>query len=181
MLKTVVGRLVLALAAVVVGIICWNQSGEIDRAAEAYERLATLRYDRDDSLGVAPSAGEGLPWPLTEIDALSSLTIEAGTRRREQASVHFVLDLGRALHQLGHPSHWLEEGLGHVTPIGDPRGLFAALKAQGYLLGICTNDSEAGARAQCDRLGGRAMTGPAHNAAVDTILTRYEGRAYTRP
>jgi len=47
----------------------------------------------------------------------------------------------------------IEEGLGHVTPIGDPRGLFAALKAQGYLLGICTNDSEAGARAQCDRLG----------------------------
>ena len=47
----------------------------------------------------------------------------------------------------------IEEGLDHVTPIGDPRALFGALKAQGYLLGICTNDSEAGARAQCDRLG----------------------------
>ena len=89
MLKTVVGRLVLALAAAAAGIICWNQSGEIDRAAEAYERLATLRYDRDDSLGVAPSAGAELPWPLTEIGALSSLTLEPGTRRREQASVAY--------------------------------------------------------------------------------------------
>ena len=47
----------------------------------------------------------------------------------------------------------IEEGLDHVTPIGDPRAMLAALKAQGYLLGICTNDSEAGARAQCERLG----------------------------
>jgi phosphoglycolate phosphatase len=47
----------------------------------------------------------------------------------------------------------IEEGLDHVTPIGDPRALLASLKAQGFFLGICTNDSEAGARAQCDRLG----------------------------
>ncbi len=31
--------------------------------------------------------------------------------RHEQQSVHFVLDFGRALHQLGHPSHWLEDGM----------------------------------------------------------------------
>lgn len=34
---------------------------------------------------------------------------------REQQAVHFVLDLGRALHQLGHPSHWLEEGMNHAS------------------------------------------------------------------
>jgi hypothetical protein len=89
MLKTVVGRLVLAVVAVVAGIICWNQSGAIDRAADAYQRLVTLRYDRDDSLGVAPADAAALPWPLTEISALSTLTLEPGVRRQEQAAVAY--------------------------------------------------------------------------------------------
>ena len=45
------------------------------------------------------------------------------------------------------------ECLKYVTPIGDPPWLLSTLKAEGYLLGICTNDSEAGARAQCEKLG----------------------------
>lgn len=89
MLKTVVGRLVLALVSAALGIICWTQSREIDRAADAYERLAMLRYDRDDSLGVALPAGADLPWPLTEIRALSALTLEPGVARRDQAAVAY--------------------------------------------------------------------------------------------
>ncbi len=89
MLKTVVGRLVLALVSVALAVICWNQSREIDRAAEAYQRLAMLRYDRHDSLGVAPAASAGLPWPLTEIGPLSSITLEPGVARRDQAAVAY--------------------------------------------------------------------------------------------
>ncbi|MGJ4854784.1 HAD family hydrolase [Labrys sp. La1] len=48
---------------------------------------------------------------------------------------------------------FIEEGLKHVTPIGDPPWLLSTLKSRGYLLGICTNDSEAGARAHCEKLG----------------------------
>ncbi len=89
MLKSVVGRLVLAVAAVAAGIICWNQSRAIDQAALAYERLVTLRTDRDDSLGVAPASTAALPWPLSEVGALSSLTLEPGVERREQAAVTY--------------------------------------------------------------------------------------------
>jgi phosphoglycolate phosphatase len=48
---------------------------------------------------------------------------------------------------------FIEEGLKHVTPIGDPPRLLSTLKDRGYLIGICTNDSEAGARAHCEKLG----------------------------
>lgn len=40
-----------------------------------------------------------------------------------------------------------------ATPIGEPGQIFEALQAQGYRLGVITNDSEIGARAQCERLG----------------------------
>lgn len=43
--------------------------------------------------------------------------------------------------------------LAAVTPIGDPAAVFAALKQAGYLVGVITNDTEAGAKAQCERLG----------------------------
>ena len=43
--------------------------------------------------------------------------------------------------------------LTHLTPIGDPARLFEGLKRGGYALGIVTNDSELGARSQCDKLG----------------------------
>ncbi len=43
--------------------------------------------------------------------------------------------------------------LASVAPIGDPLGLLTLLKAEGYLLGIVTNDTEAGARAQSEKLG----------------------------
>ena len=41
-----------------------------------------------------------------------------------------------------------EEGVAALVPIGDPAGVMAALKAQGYRLGVVTNDSENGARRQ---------------------------------
>lgn len=43
--------------------------------------------------------------------------------------------------------------LAFVAPIGDPLGLLTMLKAEGYLLGIVTNDTESGARAQSVKLG----------------------------
>ena len=46
-----------------------------------------------------------------------------------------------------------EGALASVAPIGDPLGLLTLLKAEGYLLGIVTNDTESGARAQSQKLG----------------------------
>ncbi|HWJ72530.1 MAG TPA: HAD family hydrolase [Kaistia sp.] len=46
-----------------------------------------------------------------------------------------------------------EGALASVAPIGDPLGLLTSLKAEGYLLGIVTNDTESGARAQSEKLG----------------------------
>ncbi|MDQ0470733.1 HAD family hydrolase [Labrys wisconsinensis] len=46
-----------------------------------------------------------------------------------------------------------EEGLATVAPIGEPTLMLAELRREGYALGVITNDSEAGARAQCDKLG----------------------------
>src|SRR5882757_4927817 len=48
---------------------------------------------------------------------------------------------------------FIEEGLANVVPIGDPAGMLAELRQDGYALGVVTNDSEAGAKAQCDKLG----------------------------
>jgi phosphoglycolate phosphatase len=48
---------------------------------------------------------------------------------------------------------FLEAGLAHLAPIGDPRGLCIDLAARGYVLGIATNDSQASAQAQARALG----------------------------
>lgn len=45
------------------------------------------------------------------------------------------------------------ETLAHLLPVGEPVVVFAALKARGLRLGIATNDAEASARGQCDKLG----------------------------
>ncbi len=45
------------------------------------------------------------------------------------------------------------EGLANLLPLGDPAVVFAVLRARGLHLGIATNDAEASARSQCDRLG----------------------------
>ena len=43
--------------------------------------------------------------------------------------------------------------LANVAPIAEPATLFAALRRTGRLVGVITNDTEAGARAQCEKLG----------------------------
>jgi phosphoglycolate phosphatase len=48
---------------------------------------------------------------------------------------------------------FMEAVLRSVTPIGDPAALLRQLKHEGYRLGVVTNDSEIGARTQCDKLG----------------------------
>ena len=45
------------------------------------------------------------------------------------------------------------ESLKSLTPIGRPREVFAALRAQGLRLGVATNDSEASASRHVDALG----------------------------
>jgi len=68
--------------------------------------------------------------------------------------------------------------LDFVMPIGDPVGVLTALKAQDYLLGIVTNDSEASARAQSEKLGMAGLfdailghdSGHGHKPAPDPIL-----------
>ena len=46
-----------------------------------------------------------------------------------------------------------EEATAALVALGEPAAVLAALRAEGYVLGIVTNDSEAGARAHCDKLG----------------------------
>ncbi|MCC5977683.1 MAG: HAD family hydrolase [Salinarimonas sp.] len=48
---------------------------------------------------------------------------------------------------------FLEAGLVHLAPIGDPQALCRDLERRGYLLGIATNDSQASAQAQARALG----------------------------
>lgn len=48
---------------------------------------------------------------------------------------------------------FLEAGLAHLAPIGDPQALCTHLAARGYMLGIATNDSQASAQAQAHALG----------------------------
>jgi phosphoglycolate phosphatase len=46
-----------------------------------------------------------------------------------------------------------EEATARLVALGEPAAVLAALKAEGYILGIVTNDSEAGARVHSDKLG----------------------------
>ncbi len=47
---------------------------------------------------------------------------------------------------------FLEAGLAHLAPIGDPFSLLTSLARRGYVLGIATNDSQASAQAQARAL-----------------------------
>jgi len=103
--------------------------------------------------------------------------------RSEQESVHFVLDLGRALHQLGHPSHWLEEGLGYASRklglVGQffttPTSVFAAFGDQEhqrtYLIRVEPGD------VQLERLAHAIATG---RAVLAGRMTAAEGSARLR-
>jgi phosphoglycolate phosphatase len=47
----------------------------------------------------------------------------------------------------------LTYSLQDVAPIGDPRAVLGSLKQAGFRVGVLTNDSERGARSQCEKLG----------------------------
>jgi uncharacterized membrane protein YjjP (DUF1212 family) len=49
---------------------------------------------------------------------------ESGREVRERDAIEFVLELGGALHALGHPSHWLEEGMQRAAERLGLRGQF---------------------------------------------------------
>ena len=57
-------------------------------------------------------------------------------------------EFGREIDRL-----FLETTLEHLEPVGDPRAVLMELKQTDYHLGIMTNDAEANARAQLQRLG----------------------------
>ncbi len=104
----------------------------------------------------------------------------------EQESVHFVLDLGRALHQLGHPSHWLEEGMQHASRklglVGQffttPTSVFAAFGDQAhqrtYLLRVEPGDVHLERLARVIAIGRAVLAGrmtPAEGSrALHSIL-----------
>jgi phosphoglycolate phosphatase len=50
-----------------------------------------------------------------------------------------------------------EEATARLVALGEPALVLSALKADGYVLGLVTNDSERGARAHCDKLGITAL------------------------
>jgi len=47
----------------------------------------------------------------------------------------------------------MQEANARLVALGEPAAILGLLRAEGYVLGIVTNDSEAGARAHCDILG----------------------------
>jgi len=108
------------------------------------------------------------------------VTLPEPGARREQESVHFVLDLGRALHQLGHPSHWLEEGLGHASRklglVGQffttPTSVFAAFGDQEHQRTYLIRVEPGGV--QLERLAQAIATG---RAVLAGRMTAAEGSA----
>ncbi len=99
---------------------------------------AILHYDRETAaiLPTSPFIGG------TVIDIAAHFAPVVGIAPGEHAD--FVDRLARMFN---------DGALASVAPIGDPLGLLTRLKAEGYLLGIVTNDTEAGARAQSAKLG----------------------------
>jgi len=102
----------------------------------AYQRLATFnRFE--------PSTGR--LYPDSPFIAQASADFAAGWARA--LGVSFDTDFHRMMDRLLDAA-----ALAHVTPIGDPGAVFDRLRGRGLRLGVITNDTEAGARAQCDRL-----------------------------
>jgi phosphoglycolate phosphatase len=98
-------------------------------AAASHYDIATRQVLPTSPLVASSSADYGVTWA----EILGQVADSAFLRRMDQLFV--------------------QEGLGRVAPIGDPVGLLRTLREQGLALGVITNDSEAGAKAQCDHLG----------------------------
>ena len=102
---------------------------------------------------------------------------------QDDDAIQFVLELGRALHQLGHPSHWLEDAMTRASVslglIGQffttPTSVFAAFGPQRhqhtYLLRVEPGDVNLGALTDAVRTG-RAVMSRRMSAAQGTESLR---------
>jgi phosphoglycolate phosphatase len=107
-----------------------KDAAQMERLAVAIDYDLSARRIRPHSPLVAASTGDYAPiWAA----ALEVPYDEAFLARLDRLSAEF--------------------GLADVSPIGEPATLLADLKASGYLVGVLTNDSERGARLQCEKLG----------------------------
>ena len=68
-MKTLIGRLLIAALLLAGAAASWSEATVARRVAEAYERFATLHYDRDDGIGETASVLDRVPLP---IDTLGS-------------------------------------------------------------------------------------------------------------
>lgn len=106
---------------------------------------------------------------------------------QDDDAIQFVLELGRALHQLGHPSHWLEDAMTRASQslglIGQffttPTSVFAAFGPQRhqhtYLLRVEPGEVNLGALTDAVRTGRavmqRRMTAAQGTERLRAILT----------
>lgn len=63
-MRTMIGRLLIAAVLFAVAAASWSEAKVARRVADAYERFATLHYDRDDRIGQVRSALDRLPLPV---------------------------------------------------------------------------------------------------------------------
>jgi phosphoglycolate phosphatase len=108
---------------------------------------------RGDAAAMRAQA-EALHFSLLEKRFRATSPIIAGS------SAHYAALWGAALGRADHAALREEidrlsarESLNSLTPIGEPREVFAELRARGLRLGVATNDSEAGARRHVEALG----------------------------
>lgn len=66
-MKTLIGRLIIALLLFAAAAVSWSESTVARRVAGAYERFATLHYDREDDIGEARSVLDRLSLPMASV------------------------------------------------------------------------------------------------------------------
>ncbi len=115
---------------------------------------AVIRALAKGEEGAMRAQADALHFSLEEERFRATSPIIAGS------SAHYCEIWGRAIGRTDYAALRLEidrlsalESLKSLTPIGRPREVFAALRAQGLRLGVATNDSEASARRHVDALG----------------------------
>lgn len=105
-------------------------------AAVAQRLAAIVHYDLEARVLLPTS-----PFIASSVGELIPLWSEALGRPGDAAFDQLLRDL------------FHDATLNAATPIGEPSVVFEGLQQAGYRLGVVTNDSERGARSQCERLG----------------------------
>jgi hypothetical protein len=66
-MRSIVGRLLLALVLVAVAAVCWSEAAIARRVADAHQRLATLNYDHDAGIDEGASVLSHVPLPIASV------------------------------------------------------------------------------------------------------------------